>query len=125
MRALFINSGMPSSVRTLRVSIFSVLTILAGSAELYAQVASEAPEGPIPPAVGIRDDHGLVTARAVRIARPIEFDGRLDDEVYQATQAIEGFLQQEPKEGAAASERTETWIFFDDRNIYVSARCWD
>ena len=35
------------------------------------------------------------------------------------------FLQQEPHEGEAATERTEVWLFFDQKNIYVSARCLD
>jgi hypothetical protein len=125
MAALSINSRMPSSVRILLLSVFCVGAITAGSGTLYAQAVSDTPDGPVPPAVVTRDEHGLVTARAVRITRPIDLDGRLDDEIYQATEAIEGFLQQEPKEGAPASERTEAWIFFDDRNIYVSARCWD
>jgi hypothetical protein len=72
-----------------------------------------------------RDEAGVVTARAVRIAQPIALDGRLDDEVYRLFPAIDGFIQQEPSEGEPASERTDAWIFFDDRNLYVSARCWD
>ena len=38
--------------------------------------------------------------------------------------AIDGFLQQEPIEGAPTTEPTEAWIFFDDDTLYVSARCW-
>ena len=30
-----------------------------------------------------------------------------------------------PNEGAAASERTDVWVFYDDDNVYVSARAWD
>ena len=52
-------------------------------------------------------------------------DGRLDEAVYQDTEAISDFLQQEPFEGQLATEKTEAWIFFDDTNIYVSACCWD
>jgi len=52
-------------------------------------------------------------------------DGRLDEEAYETTAAIGDFLQQEPDEGRQATERTEAWVFFDDTNIYVSARCWD
>src|SRR5262245_21360924 len=92
----------------------------------YAQSSPEldAP-APIAPAVATRDPSGRVTVRAVRTAQPLRIDGRLDESVYVNTEAIGGFLQQEPDEGAAASERTEAWIFFDDDNIYVSARCWD
>jgi len=72
-----------------------------------------------------RSETGEVTARAVRIPQPIVLDGRLDEPIYQSTRPIDGFIQQEPAEGAAASEATEVWIFFDERNIYVAARCWD
>jgi hypothetical protein len=34
-------------------------------------------------------------------------------------------VQQEPNEGQPATERTDVWIVFDDRTVYVSARCWD
>ena len=49
----------------------------------------------------------------------------LDEEVYQTTPPIDGFVQQEPREGDPASEPTGAWVFFDDDNIYVSARCHD
>src|SRR5512143_3710086 len=68
---------------------------------------------------------GQVTVRAVRVGSPMRVDGRLDEEVYASTPAIGDFLQQEPNEGQPATEKTESWVFFDDNNIYVSARCWD
>ncbi len=72
-----------------------------------------------------RDADGRVTVRAVRIAEPIVVDGRLDDPIYEAVPAIDGFVQQLPDEGAPATEPTEFWLLFDDDNVYVSARCWD
>jgi len=72
-----------------------------------------------------RGDDGTVTARARRIPEPITLDGRLDEVVYQSTKPIDGFIQQEPTEGAPSSENTDVWILFDDKNIYVAARCWD
>ena len=72
-----------------------------------------------------RGDDGTVTARARRIPEPISLDGRLDEAIYQSHRPIDGFIQQEPTEGAPASEKTDVWIFFDDTNIYVGARCWD
>ena len=50
---------------------------------------------------------------------------RLDERVYQDVPALDNFIQSEPREGELASEPTDAWIFFDDRNIYVAARCWD
>ena len=83
------------------------------------------PPPPVPPAVVSRDDTGRVTVRATRISEPIVVDGKLDDEVYARVVAMSGFIQQEPDEGAPATEKTEAWVFFDDDNIYISARCWD
>jgi len=89
-----------------------------------ATPAGEAPP-PVAPAVISRDVAGHVSVRAVRVTSPIRIDGKLDEAMYASTEAIGGFLQQEPNEGQAATERTEAWVFFDDQNIYVSARNWD
>ena len=59
---------------------------------------------PVAPATVARNDSGQATVRAVRIARPIVLDGRLDEEVYTTTPPIDGFIQQEPREGAPATE---------------------
>ena len=65
------------------------------------------------------------TVRATRAIEPIRVDGKLDELLYKTTEAVSDFLQQEPNEGKAATERTEAWVFFDDDNIYISARCWE
>ena len=80
---------------------------------------------PVPPATISRTPDGAVTVRAVRIAEPLILDGRLDERVYQDVPSLDNFIQSEPREGELASEPTDAWIFFDDRNIYVAARCWD
>ena len=77
------------------------------------------------PEVVSRDEAGRVTARATRISEPIVVDGKLDDEVYARVIPMSDFIQQEPNEGAPATEKTESWVFFDDNNIYITARCWD
>ena len=65
------------------------------------------------------------SVRAHRAATPIRIDGRLDEEIYRTTEAITGFVQQEPEEFKPATEKTEAWIFFDEDNIYISARNWE
>ncbi len=55
----------------------------------------------------------------------LKVDGRLDEAVYSRFEPASDFIQQEPKEGEPATERTEAWVFFDDKNIYVAARCTD
>ncbi len=66
-----------------------------------------------------------VTVRAARLPQPLKLDGRLDEAVYSAVPAISDFIQQEPREGQPATEKTEAWIFFDDENLYVCARNWN
>ena len=85
----------------------------------------DGPPPPTPPDVIRRDAQGRATIRAVRITQPIVVDGRLEEEVYRTVQPISGFLQGVPDNGQPATQKTEAWLFFDDDNIYVSARCWD
>lgn len=92
---------------------------------LSGTATTAGPPPPVPPAVITRDDKGHATMRAVRIDRPLNIDGRLDEEVYRAVPAAGDFIQQEPREGELATEQTEVWVFFDQDNLYVAARCWD
>jgi Domain of unknown function (DUF5916) len=69
------------------------------------------------------NDH--VTVRAVRLDAPLKVDGHLDEEIYSLVQPITDFIQQEPREGTPATEKTDAWIFFDAGSLYIAARCWD
>src|SRR6185436_14887581 len=62
---------------------------------------------------------------AVRLTAPLRVDGKLDDRVYAEVPSISDFVQQEPREGQPASEKTEIWVLFDERTFYLSAKCWD
>ncbi len=117
--------------------------LVAGSVLLLASFAGRAPAGqadstgvvdpslidgppaPLPPAVMNRDEQGRTTVRAIRLDESIDLDGVLDEAVYGTVPAIGGFIQLTPDSGAAATERTEAWILFDEANVYVSARVWD
>lgn len=94
-----------------------------GATTLEAVVADAAPP-PVAPEVISRDEAGRTTVRASRIDGPLAVDGRLDDEVYRRVRSFGDFVQQEPVEGAPATQRTEVWLLFDDEHLYVSARCW-
>ena len=80
--------------------------------------------GPPAPKAGeavSRDADGGVTLRAFRLSEPITVDGVLDDPVYDQVPAADGFLQQEPIEGAPASESTRVWVLYDAENLYIAA----
>ncbi len=65
------------------------------------------------------------TGRAFRTARPPVIDGLLDDEPWLEAMPIGDFVQHEPFEGQAASERTEVRLLYDDRSLYVGVMCFD
>ena len=109
------------------VSALCVLLYLAVRAA-EAQVVSADAHGPAVPAGGpviVRSEDGQVAVRASHVAKPIVLDGQLTEDIYSTVPAIDGFLQQEPREGEPASEDTQVWLLYDDRNIYVSARLHD
>ena len=74
-----------------------------------------------------RDSEGRVTVRASRVSEQDvpRIDGILDEALYQRLPAISDFIQQDPHEGELATEPTLVWLMFDDKNIYIAARCRD
>lgn len=96
-----------------------------GDLDEATSVSIDGPAPPTAPAVVSRDREGRVTLRAVRLPEGLVIDGRLDEPAYQDVPAVSDFIQQEPLEGEPATEKTEAWVFFDDNNLYVSARNWD
>jgi hypothetical protein len=86
---------------------------------------ADAPAEPIAPAVITRDAEGRATVRAVRLGQPLRIDGALDEALYRDVPSMSEFIQVEPQAGQAATERTETWVSFDDDYVYVSFRAWD
>jgi len=65
-----------------------------------------------------------VTITARRIMKPLRVDGRFDDDMYQELSPFTEFIQQDPREGEPASERTELWVAFDEENIYFAVKCY-
>jgi hypothetical protein len=94
------------------VRIVSILPVLFA----LTPVAGAQTAAPAPPST--------LTITAQRIARPLTVDGRFDDDVYQDLSPFTEFVQQDPREGEPASERTELWVAFDDENIYFAVKCY-
>ncbi len=65
------------------------------------------------------------SARAIRTARPPTMDGRLDEPEWKLAPVISGFVQHEPFEGRAPTERTEILILYDDNAVYIAGRMFD
>jgi hypothetical protein len=112
--------------RGLLSAFLTLATLASGLPSVGAKDnAIDGPEPPVPPAVLSRDAQGRVTIRSTRLVEPIVVDGRLSETIYREVPSMTGFIQQEPIEGEPATEQTEVWVFHDDDNIYIAARCWD
>ena len=108
------------------VGLLSLIVPFGLSAQVEdAALRIDGPPPPVAPATISRDDKGNATVRAFRISEPIKLDGRLEEAEYRDVQAITGFYQSLPQDGAEATERTEAWIMFDDDNVYVSGKLYD
>ena len=98
--------------------------VVAGALVCLASAPVEAGQQTIQPTV-TRDPQGLATVRAIRLTEPLRVDGQLDEAIYRDAPPASGFLDTEPVSGRPAEERTDVWVFFDDDNVYVVARCWE
>ena len=79
----------------------------------------------MPPEVITRRADGQATVRAIKLAAPLRVDGVLDEEVYSRERPFGGLIQVAPRYGEPQTERSDVWILYDDRNIYLVCRCWD
>ena len=70
----------------------------------------------------------LTTIAAARLnagtALPV-IDGLVNDEAWSHVEPYDTFTQQDPIEGAPASERTEVRVMYDQSTIYIGVICFD
>jgi hypothetical protein len=55
----------------------------------------------------------------------IALDGVLSESAWSTAHAVSDFTQREPNEGAAATERTEVRVLYDENALYIGARLYD
>src|SRR5262252_8653878 len=65
------------------------------------------------------------TAQAMRVDRAPKMDGTLDDPLWRQASPISNFLQREPFEGQAPTERTEARILYTKHEVYFGIICFD
>jgi len=61
----------------------------------------------------------------VRVEHAPRLDGTLTDPLWGQAKPITNFVQREPHEGQAPSERTEVRILFTRNSVYFGVRCFD
>src|SRR6266436_2583048 len=105
----------------LSLTLFSVAT----QAQQPATSINPQPASSPSPTPLSQDSTGQRRIQAVRISEAVKIDGLLDESAWALAQPATDFLQQQPSEGAAASERTEVRVLFDDKSIYFGIRAFD
>src|SRR5690242_11684781 len=70
-----------------------------------------------------RTPRRYIVAAAHAATSPV-IDGRLDEPAWSAAPVAAEFVQQRPTPGAAATERTEARVLYDDQAIYVGMRMY-
>lgn len=66
-----------------------------------------------------------IDAVAVPATTPIVLDGKLTEAIWQQSPAIVEFVQREPAEGQAATQRTEAHVAYDANALYVGVHAFD
>src|SRR5579864_2477557 len=111
-----------SAAHALTTGLIVLATIASlASSRLYCQEQQTTKRGEIQ--AGAREPSR--TARATRVERAPELDGTLHDPEWQSATPISGFLQREPFEGQAPTERTEVRILYDKHDVYFGIVCFD
>jgi len=113
--------------RLLLASAVLYFASASARADLHAQpnAVIQGPPAPVAPAVITRASSGQATVRAIKLTAPLTLDGVLDEAVYTKEAPFGGLIQVAPDAGAPATERSDLWITYDDRNIYLSCRCYE
>ena len=68
---------------------------------------------------------GTKEIRAVRIDQTPRIDGYLSDSVWRKATMINELYQREPNPGEPVSEKTEMYLFYNEKTLYIGFRCFD
>lgn len=69
--------------------------------------------------------HGKKIAHAIPTEKPLTVDGNLDEPIWSQAPVATGFLQQDPREGQPATEKTEFRIVYTPTVLYIGVNAFD
>ena len=75
-------------------------------------------------AAAIQSSRERPAVRAVLATESPKIDGTLDEAVWQTSNVIDTFVQQEPNEGQPASDRTEVRVLYDSGHLYIGVHAY-
>jgi hypothetical protein len=80
---------------------------------------------PAPTGVEAQEGAKRYQVPAVRVADRPQIDGDLSDAIWQTAALIDEFVQQEPNEGAPATERTEVRLLYTGSSLFIAVHAFD
>jgi hypothetical protein len=80
---------------------------------------------PSPQPAQAQEVRDLYRIQAIRVETGPRIDGTVSDPAWNDAAVIRDFIQQEPREGAPASERTEVRILYDADHLYIGIHAFD
>ena len=95
----------------LGICLFFLILLAASSRLLYSQSSPQTNQRQL----GVQEP--LRSAQASRVGRAPKMDGTLDDPLWQQATPITNFLQREPYEGQAPTEKTEVRILYTKHEV--------
>ena len=101
----------PQRGLTLAIGLPLVVTLFSALVAAYPALAQESWEA--------------YQVDAVRVEQRPTIDGVLDEALWQDAAIIDDFIQQEPNEGAPATERTEVRVLYDGSSLFIGVRAFD
>jgi hypothetical protein len=97
------------------------------SACLSALLAADQDEARATSDARLAQYEGRPRVQALRMAdgEKITLDGRLDEEIWKRAAPAGAFTQQDPRNGAPPTERTEVRFVYNADNLYMGVYCYD
>src|SRR5437879_636434 len=105
--------------RTFCADLFLLAALWFFSSPIHAQLNAQTKATQDGAQVSLR------SMSATRVDRPPRLDGTLDDPIWQKASAIANFLQREPFEGQAPTEKTEVRVLYTKSDVYFGITCFD
>lgn len=97
-------------MRKIKLTVIFAITISIFASSVLANV----PETAYTPSLSVQ-----------KANQSIKIDGKISDSEWQSATAITSFIEREPGENTTPIVKTETFITYDENNLYVSFKCYD
>ena len=71
-----------------------------------------------------QDEKPVIEPRGIGTSE-VKLDGVLDEEVWRSVTPATGFIQEEPNEVEACTEKSEIYVIYNKDNLYIGAKLYD